>query len=1114
MASKDIGQLRTRLSWEDEGANKSLEGFRRDLKGLRSEMNLAKSHGKDYTNSLKGMREQSDILSRRFQTQEERVKELRKRYDESVKVKGEDAKQTQDLAAQLNNATAEMNRTEGQLQRLNEEIRRMESPWTKLGEQMTNAGEKFQTVGKHMTEFGKSYSMRVTAPIVAGGVAFFKAASDYESAFAGVRKTTEASEEEFAALSRGIREMAKELPASATSIASVAESAGQLGIAKEDLLDFTRVMIDLGESTNMTSEEAATQLARFANITGMSMKEVSNLGSTIVDLGNNSATTEGEIVSLGMRIAAAGKQAGLTEAEIMAISAAASSLGVEAEAGGTALSMAFTKITNAVDGGGKTLNSFAKASGMTAKDFAKAWKEEPTVAFNALLKGLNESSEAGKNMTGILDDLGIKGIREIDVMKRMSGAHELVADSMKIANNAWKENTALSEEAAQRYGTTESQLKILWNRAKDMAITMGDALIPAFMDALNAAEPFFNQIESGARKFSEMDESQQRAILKVIALVAAIGPATIGLGQLATGIGGVLKVGGSLATTLGGAGGAGLIGRVGLMGPAMGTPVGLAIAGVGALGLGIYALTKYSQENLEETVKSIQKRKEEIDSVDELIASFGELQRKNKLSTDEVLRYMDIMTELKDAKSEEAIKALTDEQAALLEKSGLTNDQMEEFLRLNGKLVEKAPETAKAISDQGNAYAAVLEEVKKLNEAERKRLTDDTYMTLTSEMNKQRDNLAKQEKLQKEIRNQEENRTKINGDILSINERIRGKDLEIADIRKKIESSTGREKITLAEQLMIVEDQKSELVAIKSAHEENEKRIDKQIKKKQESLEKTMRELKAFDELKDDYAQMVLYEQGIVSEKGKAVEKLKEEQSQLNKNRKELEKLKGKGEEFTAEYEAQNSKLNEQQAKIDAAKRKLEEMNAVAGRTIYKDVNVNTNPSINRFNELLRQTVTKRVNLDVSGGGGVARFSAYADGTPLGGHRGGPFIAGEEGFELGRLGNRWEMLNFGMFDRPQGYEVFTHDESKKIIAALNRMPAYADGASRTGEANRAVNQLNNQQPMNDSSATVVSLLKDIANGIRDGKIIQIDGETVTNIVNTNNAVGSIGNYFG
>jgi len=67
------------------------------------------------------------------------------------------------------------------------------------------------------------------------------------------------------------------------------------------------------------------------------------------------------------------------------------------------------------------------------------------------------------------------------------------------------------------------------------------------------------------------------------------------------------------------------------------------------------------------------------------------------------------------------------------------------------------------------------------------------------------------------------------------------------------------------------------------------------------------------------------------------------------------------------------------------------------------------------------------------------------------------------------------MLNFGMYNRPAGYEVFTHDESKQILSALNRMPAYATGASKDGEAGRVINQLNNQNERTRERAPVTNI---------------------------------------
>src|SRR5690606_20991428 len=160
-------------------------------------------------------------------------------------------------------------------------------------------------------------------------------------------------------LEAGLRDMATELPATHGEIAAVAEAAGQLGVKVGDVEGFTRVMIDLGETTNLSAEQAATSLARLSNIMGTSVSDVDRMGSTIVELGNNSATTEAEITEMGQRLAAAGAIAGLSESDVLAFASTLTSVGVNAEAGGTALSKVFTTIRDATLDGGEALDTFA-----------------------------------------------------------------------------------------------------------------------------------------------------------------------------------------------------------------------------------------------------------------------------------------------------------------------------------------------------------------------------------------------------------------------------------------------------------------------------------------------------------------------------------------------------------------------------------------------------------------------------------------------------------------------------------------------------------------------------------------------------------------------------------
>lgn len=302
------------------------------------------------------------------------------------------------------------------------------------------------------------------------GAIAIKEGIEFESAFTGVRKTVDATEEQFAELEDDIRNMAKNMPESASEIAGVAEAAGQLGIETDNIKGFTETMVMLGDATNLTSEEAATQLARLANITGMSQGDFDKLGSSIVACGNNFATTEAEITAMSLRLAGAGSQVGMSESEIVGLSAALSSVGIEAEAGGSAFSTLISKMQLATEKGGDSLNDFAKVAGMSSNEFKKAFKDDASGAILSFIDGLSKCEKNGQSAIGVLDGMGITEIRMRDALLRASGASKTFTNAIKLSNNAWEENTALAKEAETRYATMESQLKMLKNAAIDLGI--------------------------------------------------------------------------------------------------------------------------------------------------------------------------------------------------------------------------------------------------------------------------------------------------------------------------------------------------------------------------------------------------------------------------------------------------------------------------------------------------------------------------------------------------------------------------------------------------------------------------------------------------------------------
>lgn len=394
---------------------------------------------------------------------------------------------------------------------------------TYLGKLVQSANknrEAWDTAGGTMLGFGAA---------AVGGLALAgKAAMDWETAWAGVTKTVDGSPEQMNALEASLRGLAKTLPATHEEIAGVAEAAGQLGVKREDIVGFTKTMIDLGETTNLTADEAATSIAQISNVMGTmerdGSKGVERFGATLVALGNAGASTEAEILEMAKRIAGAAKLVGASESDVLALSNAMASVGIEAQLGGGVISRVMQRMYGDVKEGGEGLENLAKVAGVSSKDFATAFETDPVRAVDMMIKGLSRVKSEGGDVISTMSDLGIKGTEETGVILRLAGAGELLADSLKLGDSAWSSNSALAEEAAKRYETTESKVKIAWNNIKDAAIDAGAVLLPIIAGVAES-------VAGLAQAFGSLPEPV-KGVLAVLGSV--VGVAALGAGAFLT----------------------------------------------------------------------------------------------------------------------------------------------------------------------------------------------------------------------------------------------------------------------------------------------------------------------------------------------------------------------------------------------------------------------------------------------------------------------------------------------------------------------------------------------------------------------------------------------------
>lgn len=579
------------------GFKSNIQEAESKIKTLNNQLKLNQAQLKGNSNSIELLGQRVEQLKEKYKEQTTVVENTRKEYEKAVEVYGENSTEAENLKNKLIQAETKQQSISNAIKETNNQLTLQSEKFITAGAKMQSFGDRATKIGDGLNKIGSKLSIISTGIATLAG-ATIKASVNYESAWTGVTKTVDGTEEQMSQLREGILELSTQLPTAATEIAGVAENAGQLGIQTDNVLSFSKAMIDLGNSTNLTADEASSQLAKFANIMNMSQKDFEKLGSAIVDLGNNYATTEADIVNMAMRLAGAGHQVGMSEGQVLGLATALSSVGIEAEMGGSAISKAMVKMQNAVEQGGTKLDDvlkktgmslrdlellstnnskdfkaladdigmtstelqqlivagtnledFAKVSGMTAEQFKKAWKEDASGALSAFIKGLGDAENKGDSAITMLSEMGLTEVRLRDSLLRAANAGDLFNNAIKTGTKAWDENVALTNEASKRYETTESKLQMLKNEIVKNGIALGDELKPALIEVLEEVKPMVSSITGMVKSFNNLSSTTKKNVINFGTMVIALGPAVkIGgklistVGNMATGYGKLVKI--------------------------------------------------------------------------------------------------------------------------------------------------------------------------------------------------------------------------------------------------------------------------------------------------------------------------------------------------------------------------------------------------------------------------------------------------------------------------------------------------------------------------------------------------------------------------------------------
>ena len=264
---------------------------------------------------------------------------------------------------------------------------------------------------------------------------------------------------------------------STESLLEIAKVAGQLGVAKEEVVGFTKsvdmAVVALGDEFAGGAEVVASKLGTLKTI----FKETKDLeagdalnkiGSAINELGAAGSATGPVIQDFTQRMGQLG-QLSPQITQTMGLGAAFQELGLSAEiaAGG---------LTNILLTAAKDVGPFAaqmKLSQQAVTDLINTNPNEFLLKLAESLRGLPADQVAKR-----LDDLGIKSQEATKVMSLLKDQTDLVRNRQETANKAFKDGTSLMAEFTKKNSNAAAELDKLNKDVANMSVQLGNVLLP------------------------------------------------------------------------------------------------------------------------------------------------------------------------------------------------------------------------------------------------------------------------------------------------------------------------------------------------------------------------------------------------------------------------------------------------------------------------------------------------------------------------------------------------------------------------------------------------------------------------------------------------------------
>lgn len=538
---------------------KDLNQSAKDLQRELTAVNKALKHDPKNTDLL---RQKQELLTKSVSETKSKLDALKAAKEKADK---DMASGTEINQEQYRRLVREISTTENSLKNLTREMKNFGSV---SAQQIAAAGEKMQDVGGKVEGVGKKL-LPVTGAVVGLGVAAVKTAADFDAAMSQVAAVSGASGEDLERLRKKAREMGEQTKFSASEAAEAMNYMAMAGWKTEDMLNGIEGIMSLaaasGENLGSVSDIVTDALTAF----GLSAADAGHFSDVLAQASSNANTNVGMMGSTFQKVAPVAGALGYSVEDMSLAIGLMANASIKAEVAGTSLKTALANMAKPTDAQAAAMKQYGisliNADG-TMKSFGEVVNN-----LRSSLGGLSEAEQVAAAST-------IFGKESFAGMLAIVNASE--ADFNKLTDAVYNCDGAAKNMADTMQDNLPGQLEILKSQMDELAISVGEILMPVIRDIVTHLQNFMD-------KLNGMSEEQQKTVVVIGLLAAALGPVIIIIGTLIQSIGAIMTVAPAVATALG---------AVKIAIAAIGGPVTIVIAVITALVLKLIHAYNTSEE--------------------------------------------------------------------------------------------------------------------------------------------------------------------------------------------------------------------------------------------------------------------------------------------------------------------------------------------------------------------------------------------------------------------------------------------------------------------------------------------------------------------------------------